>query len=40
MNATAEATAAEFNTLKDETQKGPQDVNLDVILDVPVTLSM
>src|SRR6185437_1194066 len=40
MNANAEARAAEFDNLQDEAQKGAQDVNLDVILDVPVTLSM
>ena len=37
----AQATAAQFETLKDE--GGPEavkDVNLEVILDVPVTLSM
>ena len=43
MNAnTAEAPArAEFETLKaDGGQANPQDVNLEVILDVPVTLSL
>src|SRR3569833_4537796 len=40
MNANVEARAAEFDNLQDEGQKGSQDVNLDVILDVPVTLSM
>jgi len=40
MNANVEPRAAEFDNLQDETQKGPHDVNLDVILDVPVTLSM
>ena len=42
MNAkTAEARSAEFENLQDESG-GPasQDVNLEVILDVPVTLSM
>lgn len=42
MNAnTAEAPArAEFETLKADGQAGAQDVNLEVILDVPVTLSL
>ena len=40
MNANVEARAAEFDNLQDESQKGSQDVNLEVILDVPVTLSM
>src|ERR1700750_1139387 len=40
MNANVEPRPAEFDNLQDETQKGSQDVNLDVILDVPVTLSM
>jgi flagellar motor switch protein FliN len=42
MNAnTAEAPArAEFETLKADGQAGGQDVNLEVILDVPVTLSL
>jgi len=35
-----EPRAAEFDNLQDETQKVLHDVNLDVILDVPVTLSM
>src|SRR5215471_13177280 len=40
MNANAaEPRAAEFDNLQDEGQPGG-DVNLDVILDVPVTLSM
>jgi flagellar motor switch protein FliN/FliY len=40
MNANAEAVeAAEFDQVQDESQPGG-DVNLDVILDVPVTLSM
>ena len=40
MNATA--TAAQFDTLKDEggAESAAKDVNLEVILDVPVTLSM
>jgi flagellar motor switch protein FliN/FliY len=38
MNANVEA--AQLDNLQDEAQKGPGDVNLDVILDVPVTLSM
>src|SRR3982751_1124171 len=40
MNATAQA--AQFDTLTDESAGGgdPKDVNLEVILDVPVTLSM
>src|SRR5579863_4794125 len=41
MNATAaEARPAELENLKDEGQKNPKDVNIEVILDVPVTLSM
>jgi flagellar motor switch protein FliN/FliY len=42
MNANAaEPRAAEFDTLQDEGQPSSgRDVNLDVILDVPVTLSM
>src|SRR5689334_23455727 len=40
MNANVEARAAEFDNLQDEGQKGSQDVNLDVILDVPVSLSL
>jgi flagellar motor switch protein FliN len=42
MNANAaEPRAAEFDTLQDEGQPASgRDVNLDVILDVPVTLSM
>ena len=41
MNANAaEPRAAEFSDLQDEAQPGGGDVNLDVILDVPVTLSM
>ena len=41
MNAnSAEPRAAEFDTLQDEGQQSGRDVNLDVILDVPVTLSM
>src|SRR5215469_14243821 len=40
MNANVEARAAEFENLQDEGLKGPNEVNLDVILDVPVTLSM
>src|SRR5579859_2860956 len=40
MNANAaEPRAAEFDTLQDEGQQSSE-VNLDVILDVPVTLSM
>jgi flagellar motor switch protein FliN len=38
-NAAEQPRAAEFGDLKDEGQK-TGDVNLDVILDVPVTLSM
>ena len=38
MNANVEA--AQLDTLQDEGQKSPGEVNLDVILDVPVTLSM
>ena len=38
---TAEAQPAEFHDLKDESGAArPRDVNLEVILDVPVTLSM
>jgi len=41
MNANAEAAqVAEFDTVQDESQPASGDVNLDVILDVPVTLSM
>jgi flagellar motor switch protein FliN/FliY len=41
MNANAaEPRAAEFDNLQDEGQLTGRDVNLDVILDVPVTLSM
>jgi flagellar motor switch protein FliN len=41
MNANAaEPRAAQFSDLQDEAQPAAHDVNLDVILDVPVTLSM
>jgi flagellar motor switch protein FliN/FliY len=41
MNANVEAVeAAEFDQVQDESQPTGGDVNLDVILDVPVTLSM
>jgi flagellar motor switch protein FliN len=41
MNANvAEAQPAEFETLQQEPQQSSREVNLDVILDVPVTLSM
>ncbi|MGH8136702.1 MAG: flagellar motor switch protein FliN [Steroidobacteraceae bacterium] len=41
MNANAaEPRPAEFDNLQDEAQQPGRDVNLDVILDVPVTLSM
>ena len=41
MNANAEAAqAAEFDEIQDDGQPASGDVNLDVILDVPVTLSM
>jgi flagellar motor switch protein FliN len=41
MNANADAVeAAEFEQMQDEGQPQSGDVNLDVILDVPVTLSM
>jgi flagellar motor switch protein FliN/FliY len=41
MNANAsEPRPAQFDDLQDEGQQGTHDVNLDVILDVPVTLSM
>jgi flagellar motor switch protein FliN/FliY len=39
LNAEA-AQAAQFDNLKDEGGQAGKDVNLDVILDVPVTLSM
>jgi flagellar motor switch protein FliN/FliY len=41
MNALSEAAqAAQFDNLRDEGGQAGKDVNLDVILDVPVTLSM
>jgi flagellar motor switch protein FliN len=41
MNANVEAAqAAEFDEVQDDGQPASGDVNLDVILDVPVTLSM
>jgi len=41
MNANVDAVqAAEFEQMQDEGQPPSGDVNLDVILDVPVTLSM
>ena len=41
MNANAEAAqVAEFEQMQDESQPPAGDVNLEVILDVPVTLSM
>jgi flagellar motor switch protein FliN/FliY len=41
MNANAaEPRTAEFDNLQDEGHPSGRDVNLDVILDVPVTLSM
>jgi flagellar motor switch protein FliN len=43
MNAQATAQAAQFDNLKEDGTPAPEggkDVNLDVILDVPVTLSM
>jgi flagellar motor switch protein FliN len=41
MNANAEAAqVAEFDEVQDDTQPAAGDVNLEVILDVPVTLSM
>jgi flagellar motor switch protein FliN len=41
MNANAEAAqVAEFEQMQDESQPAAGDVNLEVILDVPVTLSM
>jgi flagellar motor switch protein FliN len=41
MNANAaEPRAAEFDNLQEEAQPSGGEVNLDVILDVPVTLSM
>jgi flagellar motor switch protein FliN/FliY len=39
-NVAEQPQAAEFDDLKDEGQQGNRDVNLEVILDVPVTLSM
>lgn len=38
--AAPETTRASFQTLEDQGTPGNGDVNLDVILDVPVTLSM
>ena len=41
MNANVEAAQpAEFEQMQDDSQPAPGDVNLEVILDVPVTLSM
>src|SRR6201992_1171452 len=40
MNANVDARPAEFSDLQDEATLAKGDVNLDVILDVPVTLSM
>ena len=41
MNASATAQAAQFDNLQDEgSPEAGKDVNLEVILDVPVTLSM
>ena len=41
MNAKIEAQPAQFQDLsEEEASTGPREVNLDVILDVPVTLSM
>lgn len=41
MNANAEAArTAEFDQVEDDSQPGSHDINLEVILDVPVTLSM
>jgi flagellar motor switch protein FliN len=41
MAATAEAQTAEFGNLQaDSAADGKSDINMDVILDVPVTLSM
>ena len=41
MNANAaEPRTAQFDDLQEDAQTGGHDVNLDVILDVPVTLSM
>lgn len=41
MNANAQAEPAEFQDLTDEGgEQAPREVNLEVILDVPVTLSM
>ncbi|SEQ62692.1 flagellar motor switch protein FliN/FliY [Solimonas aquatica] len=39
-NTQNEATKASFQTLEDKPVAGTGEVNLDVILDVPVTLSM
>jgi flagellar motor switch protein FliN/FliY len=41
MNEEASAEAAEFENLRDESiLEGKRDINLEVVLDVPVTLSM
>jgi flagellar motor switch protein FliN/FliY len=41
MNAKAEAAvAAQFNEVQDDAEPSPRDINLEVILDVAVTLSM
>jgi flagellar motor switch protein FliN/FliY len=40
MNANAEAVPATFSDLQEDGQQAGREVNLDVILDVPVTLSM
>jgi flagellar motor switch protein FliN/FliY len=41
MNAKAEAAvAAQFDEVRDDAEPSPRDINLEVILDVAVTLSM
>jgi len=41
MSANASAEAAEFENLRDEAVlEGKRDINMEVVLDVPVTLSM
>ncbi len=39
-NSKADFAKVRFNDLRDESHKSDSDVNLDVILDVPVTLAM
>jgi flagellar motor switch protein FliN len=40
MSTNIEASLAQFDALQAEASRQPTDVNLDVILDVPVTLSL